>query len=118
MNIDEVKLAALTFGNHAYARFDFSNGFTTKEQYYQEINNLNYEGGFTNTTGGLWMARTMFFNPANGDHPNASNLMLVLTDGNVTREAGSFEQNRISDMNGFSKTHYYIDKIGVIVVRI
>ena len=43
-----------------------------------------YPGANTNTSGGLYVARTQLFNVNNGDRPDVPNLAIVITDGKST----------------------------------
>ena len=43
-----------------------------------------YPGANTNTSGGLYIARTQLFNVNNGDRRNIPNLAIVITDGKST----------------------------------
>ena len=45
------------------------------------IRAINYDGGNTNTTGGLRLMRTQIFNSANGDRPNVPDVAILITDG-------------------------------------
>ena len=47
---------------------------------------MPYDGGNTNTTGGLRVMRTQIFNPYNGDRPDVPNVCILVTDGVPTRE--------------------------------
>ena len=86
LDISKVRLGAVTFGNDAVVRFFLNNGYTTKSQYRNDINGWDYRGGNTNTTGGLRVAREQVFNQNNGDRSNVNDLIIVITDGNATRE--------------------------------
>ena len=43
-----------------------------------------YPGANTNTSGGLYVARSQLFNVNNGDRPNVPNLLIAITDGKST----------------------------------
>ena len=43
-----------------------------------------YPGANTNTSGGLYIARTQLFNVNNGDRPTVPNLAIIITDGKST----------------------------------
>jgi Mg-chelatase subunit ChlD len=47
---------------------------------------MPYDGGNTNTTGGLRVMRTDIFNTYNGDRPDVTNVCILVTDGVPTRE--------------------------------
>ncbi len=89
LDVSRVKIAMVTFGNEALTRFDF-NSFTAKNDYLDAIRNSDYKGGNTNTTGALRQTRLEIFNADNGDRPNVPDVMIVVTDGNVTREVDDF----------------------------
>ena len=48
------------------------------------IMRTRYPGANTNTSGGLYVARTQLFNVNNGDRPNVPNLLIAITDGKST----------------------------------
>ena len=47
---------------------------------------LEYPESKTNTSGGLYVARTQLFNELNGDRPNAPNVAVLITDGESTED--------------------------------
>jgi hypothetical protein len=87
IGFDKTRLSLLRFSNEAQVEFRL-NEFTTAAQYEQAIDKMviNYVGGNTNTTGGLYMARTVLLNPVNGERPSVPNMVMVLTDGQATVE--------------------------------
>jgi len=50
------------------------------------IRSIPYCNENTNTTGGLRLTRTEIFKTANGDRPDVINVIILLTDGNPTRD--------------------------------
>ena len=72
-------------GNEAYFHFYLTN-FTDSRSLENAVRNIPYCGGNTNTTGGLRLARQQIFNIANGDRPAVLNVIVLITDGNPTRE--------------------------------
>ncbi len=84
-----IRVALVTFGNFAVTHF-YLNTHNTGTAYTNAIRGLPYLGGNTNTTGAFRQIRTDVFTPANGDRPNVQNLIIVVTDGNVTREREDF----------------------------
>jgi len=72
-------------GNEAYLQFYLTN-FTQTQSLENAVRNIPYCGGNTNTTGGLRLTRTEVFNSANGDRPDVPNVIVLITDGNPTRE--------------------------------
>jgi len=65
------------------------------------VQRIPYCGGNTNTTGGLRLARTEIFNAANGDRSGVPNVLVLITDGNPTREVDQLdgEANTIKGLN-------------------
>jgi len=51
-----------------------------------QVRLLPYCGGNTNTTGALRLALDDVFTVAHCERPDASNLIILITDGNPTRE--------------------------------
>lgn len=74
-----------TAGNEAYLQFYLTN-FTDTQSLENAVRNIPYCGGNTNTTGALRLTRTEILNTANGDRPNVPNVIVLITDGNPTRE--------------------------------
>jgi len=76
---------AVCQGNEATLNF-YLNNFTNVTALQNAISSIPYRGGNTNTTGGLRLARTEIFNPANGDRPDVMDVVILITDGEPTRE--------------------------------
>ncbi len=85
-----IRVALVTFGNVAVTHF-YLNTPTTGAAYTNAIRGLPYIGGNTNTTGAFRQIRTEIFIPGHGDRRNVQNLIIVVTDGNVTREREEFD---------------------------
>jgi len=77
--------ACLRQGNNATVNFHLNN-FTDLSALQNAIRNIPYLGGTTNTTGGLRLMRKECFNGTNGDRYYASNVAILITDGNPNRE--------------------------------
>ena len=75
-----------TAGNQAYLQFYLSN-FTDRASLLNAVRRIPYCDENTNTTGGLRLTRTEIYKAANGDHPEVPNVIVLITDGNPTREA-------------------------------
>ena len=74
-----------TAGNQAYLQFYLSN-FTHRASLVNAVRRIHYCNENTNTTGGLRLTRTEIFKAVNGDHPDVPNVIVLITDGNPTRE--------------------------------
>ena len=87
-------------GNYGYLQFYLSN-FTDTQSIENAIRRIPYCNENTNTTGGLRLTRTEIFNTANGDRVDVPNVIVLLTDGNPTRETDllSDEVQRIKNLN-------------------
>ena len=83
-------------GNDAKLQF-YLNNFTDSASLIGAIQRINYDGGNTNTTGGLRTMRLQIFNPMYGDRPDVPNLCILITDGVPTREVEGLadEVNRV-----------------------
>ena len=85
------------------------------------MRNIPYCNENTNTTGGLRLTRTEIFNTANGDRADVPNVIILITDGNPTRETDllSDEVQRIKSSGvrivGVGVTNEVI--VGVTFVR-
>lgn len=76
-------VAAVVFSDKGEMLFPFSR-YTDHGAVRRAILNTAYPGGNTNTSGGLWVARSQVFTGRNGDRPNVPNVAIVLTDGKST----------------------------------
>ena len=87
-------------GNEAYLHFYLSN-FTDKQSLVDAVRNIPYCGRNTNMTGGLRLTRIEIFNAVNGDRSGVPNVIVLVTDGNPTREVESLhdEVARIKRLN-------------------
>lgn len=71
--------------NEARLIFDF-NLAQTPEDVMDAVDHIRYQGGNTNTTGGLRVARESVFTAAGGKRPDFPALIILITDGFPTRE--------------------------------
>ena len=94
----ETRVAAVTFSNYAQIRIPL-NKYNSLEPLQTAIVDLPYSGGRTNTTGALRLARNEVFTQANGDRPRVKNIIVLITDGYTTVEAGKLtdEIKRVKD---------------------
>jgi len=85
-------------GNEATLNFYLTN-YTEVSSLVDAVRGIRYLGGNTNTTGGLRLTRTEIFNTANGDRRRVPNVIVLITDGNPTREVAELpgEVRRIKD---------------------
>ena len=87
IGFDKTRISLLRFSNEVEFEF-YLNDYTTQVQYENAIDDMvdNYVGGNTNTTGGLFMARTELLNRAKGERASVPNVVMVVTDGQPTVE--------------------------------
>ncbi len=83
VDLDEVHIALVTFGNHAKVEF-YLNTFSTEREYVTAIKNYTYDGGWTRTRAALGVVRDQVFVPEHGDREGVPNIILLITDGNPT----------------------------------
>ena len=81
------RVGVVVFGQTADVRIKL-NEYHERYLLINAVRSLHYPDGHTNTSGGLYVARTQLFDERNGDRPNASNLAVLITDGvsNVDKE--------------------------------
>lgn len=77
------RVGAVVFSDRGQLLFPF-NRYRSLEQARAAILTTRYPGGNTNTSGGLYRARTQLFNINSGDRPNIPNMAIVITDGKST----------------------------------
>ena len=77
------RVGAVLFSNVGELLFPL-NRYNNLQDARDAILRTRYPGANTNTSGGLYIARTQLFNPRNGDRPNVPNLAIVITDGKST----------------------------------
>ena len=65
----------------------YLNSTKTRNEVVDAVDKINYAGGNTNTSGGLYRMRTEVFVPANGARPNVPKIAIVITDGVSTSDA-------------------------------
>ena len=65
----------------------FLKDFDEEEDVFDAIDDLPYEDGKTNISGGLWLMSEVQFTTENGDRKDARNVAIVITDGNANEEA-------------------------------
>ena len=70
----------MCIGNKATLNF-YLTSFAIKSDMINAIRNIQYDGGGTNTAGGLQLMRTEIFSHANGDRVGVQNVAIVITDG-------------------------------------
>jgi len=87
-----------TAGNQAYLQFYLSN-YTDRASLVNAVRRIHYCNENTNTTGGLRLTRTEVFNATNGDRSDVPDVIVLITDGNPTRETDMLgdEARRIKD---------------------
>ena len=106
-------------------QFDLSN-FTDTGPLTDAIRSIHYCNENTNTTGGLRLTRTEIFNSFNGDRSNIPDVILLVTDGNPTREADMLDEEvkRIKARGirivgvGVTNRVSYNNKVDVLHVRL
>lgn len=67
-------------GDEAYLDF-YLNDHQTEAEVLAAMDLVSYKGYHTNTTGGLYFARTRIFDPKHGDRPDALDVIILITDG-------------------------------------
>lgn len=86
IGMEKTRVGVVTFSTAARKGI-FLNEYYEKSALQNAIRNLQYEGGTTNTSGGLWYMRTQCFSRANGDRPSVDNTAIIITDGKSTVDA-------------------------------
>lgn len=76
------QVALVLFGNFGYVQFGFGT-YNTAEETNDYIRAIACKSENTNTTGGLWKARTEVFSDGRSD---ADRIMIMVTDGHPNRE--------------------------------
>jgi len=73
------RVALIEFSSMANLMFDF-NQYTSENDVLAAIDRLPYIGATTNTSLALDLGRRVFLNPTYGSRPNATHIMLLVTD--------------------------------------
>ena len=84
------RVGVVTFSNEAITRLYLGDYFD-KPSIKRVITDLPYTGGNTNTTGALRVARQEVLLNSRGDRPSAKNVILLITDGEPTREVNGLD---------------------------
>lgn len=79
----ETRVGVVTFGNEATINFNL-NSYNTTQQVVDAVNKIPFKDENTNTSGALYVMRTVMFTPKNGDRANVRNMGIVVTDGMST----------------------------------
>ena len=77
---NDVQVGAVTFSNEGVNRF-FLNTYNNQADLTAALLNLAYDGGNTNTSGGLRRMHEDQFSAANGGRDNVDKIAIVITDG-------------------------------------
>lgn len=82
LNIDNgnTRIGLITLSD-TYHQYFYLNTFTTRALMLAALNNVTYMPGSTNTAVALNYVRTVMLTSANGDRTEATNIMILLTDG-------------------------------------
>ena len=93
------RVGVVTFSNEGIKQFELDD-YWEKPALKSAISTLPYQGGNTNTTGGLRVARQQLFVSNAGDRSEASNIIVLVTDGKPTREVEGLtrEVTQIKDL--------------------
>ena len=81
--LSRTRVGAVIFSDRGQLLFAL-NRYDRAEDAQQAILSTPYPGANTNTSGGLYVARTQLFNTNNGDRSDVTNLLIILTDGKST----------------------------------
>ena len=85
---DRNRVGLVTFGNRGYNEF-FLNSHDNVDDLVAAINMTGHRDENTNTSGGLYVARTQQFLTSRGDRADVQNVVILITDGKSTRDNAS-----------------------------
>ncbi|KAK3611945.1 hypothetical protein CHS0354_014020 [Potamilus streckersoni] len=80
IGVNNVLFSLITYSSSVNVRFYF-NTYTSRNNVLNAIQNTSYIGLGTNTSDALHVARTEIFQTQHGSRPNATNIVIVITDG-------------------------------------
>jgi len=80
---DGAHIGLVTFSNTGNIQFDLDD-YSSREDILARVAQIPYNGGNTNTTGGLAVADVDVFKQDRGDRSSVADLILLVTDGNPT----------------------------------
>ena len=78
---DDTRVAAIVFSEQVILEFTL-NQYNSLSQVQEAIRNIPYLAQTTNTPEALYQADLQCFSAANGDRPDADNMIIIGTDGN------------------------------------
>ncbi|OAF70849.1 hypothetical protein A3Q56_01412 [Intoshia linei] len=84
IDFNSVNVGVVVFSYDAVMEIPLNSGLT-KEELKKKIFEISHRNSFTNTYGGLNVARTELFTSTNGDRSDADNYIILITDGMPTR---------------------------------
>ena len=80
---DNNRFAVVVFSNKGSMVFGL-NKYDDTQSLVDAILSVDYPGANTNTSGGIFVARSQVFNIQNGDRPDIQNIAIIVTDGKST----------------------------------
>jgi len=83
---DGAHVSVVDFGNKGYIKWNLTK-YTTSDDVNKAVAAMPYRGENTNMTGGLYMARQVLTNTANGARLNVAKVIILITDGVPTFDA-------------------------------
>ncbi|XP_041351171.1 collagen alpha-4(VI) chain-like [Gigantopelta aegis] len=104
---DAVQIGAATFSTTVKNAF-WLNQYKTKSQILAVISNMSYDAGNTETNLALAFARTQSFTPAHGARKDATQILVIMTDGQSSEKAKT-----IAEAHNMHATKVRVISIGV-----
>lgn len=106
-----LRVSALTFSKRSTVEFLFNTHINKPDPEQEILNNIAemvYTKGVTNTSGALRLARAELFQQQNGDREEVQNLAVIITDGN-----SNVDRDPIQDADKLKDDGVYIFGIAV-----
>lgn len=85
VGLEKIRISVVTFSNRGNVEF-YLNDYKNNAEVKNAIDGINYAGGTTNTSGGIWKMREDVFSFSNGDRSVAPNMAIAITDGKSTQD--------------------------------
>jgi len=102
------RVALIEFSSQAFLRFDF-NRYTSQREVQAAVDRLPYIGATTNTSLALDLGRKVFLNSSYGSRPNATHIMLLITDlySDMGAEWNRLFRGNVSLLNSTTDVHRF-----------
>ena len=111
---DDVRVGLINFASNVKVEF-YLNTFSSKQEMFHAIDNVQMQGSMTNTPGAIRVMNDVMFTKKRGDRPDARNIGIILTDGGASIDVKQLgPESERAKLNGI---HLFVIGIGHLINR-